>query len=195
VIDLWEALGRVSSDLALQKELFEKFPKTGRLKPYDDLPEVEIATEDYTTMRNFAQPLVHLKCVSLMAAGELLMSIDSETSRKALAQLAPLIQQAQPALTTPTSTNYNIALGIAIVDEQIRAKLANPTLPVDHVVPRLPTLTTNEQANLKTLAANSHFGSAAHDFCIVLWTKGCNVKLEFWPGHLHPLGVDADQWP
>lgn len=187
MIDFWEALGRLVCDEELSRKFETVVTPLSAALPHTILPHKPIDIEDdaYNVVQSFWEPVLTQPYLSLMAAGELIWAYRFDESRQAMKTLQGIIAETKPKLHNP-STSYLIALGSIIADELLRPQVAHKK-PNPLAIRRL---SAPEQHHLTSLAANESFGTAAVRFCDGPWDGGCNVRMLYWEGHLHPRGID-----
>jgi hypothetical protein len=181
--DFWEAIGRMAYDGNLQRDFYATQPNPPQPVPTTKAANgntaLDIKGEDYQRTQEFFENVLTQRLLSLMAAGELIRAASFADSRTALAKIPAIISGALPGLVKPT-TNFYIALGMLIIDEDYRAQLRTGKVPVKS----LPPMSSDEQDQLMKLLQSCD--GAARDFCASPWGGGCTARHSYWDGHLHP---------
>jgi len=196
MIDYWEAIGRLAYYKDLNDEFEKILPAAGLIPRVtaqvrgDTETALDIPAGEYEAVQDFFDPILTEPFLSLMSAGELIWTYSFQESRDAIKRLEAIVSQAQPELFGP-STNYFITLGLVIADDAFRHSLRNREDKALKVIQRLSSPENNQ---IVSLTNNTDFDAYSLAFCALPWDHGCNVKYKFWPGHLHPLGVDASDW-
>jgi hypothetical protein len=182
--DFWEALGRMACDKKLQHGFFatQPLPHTIEKERTPNGNEaLHIPEAGYSEIQTFFCSKLSQRCLSLMACGELRLSASYMSSRDALAEFPAIIAKAHPEVTNP-SPGYFISLGIIIADKTVRDNLNEGKWSGNE----LPPMSDDEEKQIKFLSALPECEKTAIQFCFAPWGGGCNARLSFWDGHLHP---------
>jgi hypothetical protein len=180
MIDFWEVIGRMAAGDALFDDLAGAYQGT----PLKQISACAYAIQqvDYRKVQSLVSARRCTPCLSLMAAGELILGFTSAPFVQAFRALIGQVQKAVPPTLNP-SPNFYITLGIIVLDNLIRVQLANS--PASGVIPALPLLNSTEENYLRSLAQTTDFDDCATAVCTTRWDPACHCRLCFWPGHLH----------
>src|ERR1035438_8703373 len=118
--DSWEILGRLAADATFRGKVLN----TTFNPPYSvgANGRAAIPKGDYDNARKIVMQTIKDRPVSLMALGEMLYALASDAFRQALSTLVTEIQKTG-LNTADRDSNFYIALGAIIVDDQLRAEL------------------------------------------------------------------------
>jgi len=177
MIDAWEIIGRVLTDADFRNTVL----KCGSTKPYpvNATSRADIPDDDYDRLRDAVGTKVKGP-ISLMALGEMLIAMRIPGLKEPLGKLAAAICNTGVNTTDRTPLFY-AALGAAMVDQELLKQL-----PYD--VKRFGfDLTQKDEDDLKNIITDQNVIDAEDPFCMSCWSEGCNLKMLYWEGHLHPI--------
>ena len=190
MMDFWEMIGRMVTDKAFFTDLMAFPMKTYHLGsnqrasiPAD--PASGSAHNDYSLLRQIVQPRMPDVPLSLMALGEMLWGLTNTMFRQKAEVVSVKIGKLN--LPQPQDHFFYVALGLMILDDDLRADLINDKWdqlgfrlvnPVDRT-----TLKSFMDINL-----NPDMVDTIRMFCHTLWPSECNDKLKEWTQHTHPVG-------
>jgi hypothetical protein len=193
MIDFWKMMGFLVTNDNFRADLFSIPLRTYTMManqrariPGDPAASPASGGNDYALIRGLVQPYLTGMPLSLMALGEMLVSLTHQDFRADATNVARLIGGL--GLSAPDDDNFYIALGAMILDSNLTPKL----LAGDWEPWGFGAVTANDRDRLNRIlnpAVSPAIPNAVHDFCVNLWGHECNDNLIEWPAHTHPVAI------
>jgi hypothetical protein len=174
--DAWEIIGRLITDDEFKTEIFGGV-YSGPY-PMNTTNRAQIPEQDYQTVRERAATKVKGP-ISLAAAGEVLIAMRFPDFRPRLDDLAKAIKTTGINTAGRKPVFYQ-TLGASMADMRLLGRIANRFSEFGLEV-------GGDNDDLTTVLTDNGVIAAAKAFCSTCWTGGCQLRMIFWPEHVHPV--------
>jgi hypothetical protein len=193
MIDFWEMVGRMVTNQAFLKDLIGfkrvQYPVGGNQRALIPADRSTIGgaqlNDDYELMRTVVTNYMPGKPLSLIGLGTMLWALTIPSFRTKGQIAAAKIAQAQ--LPAPVNDSFYVALGVIIVDDNMRIELIDNGNWAGWGFSSVDPADRASLAKILDVNDNPDTVSSVHNFCLTGWPVDCDARMFEWVGHTHPV--------